>query len=113
MTIRGVTILHILQTTTGGGLSNCGNMLQASLDDLNKRLEAPVSMNRFRPNIVLTGEQEPWSEDQWGMRNIRVQLRQGETVDLELCKPCSRCTVSICLTSQFCMHVSCVLPLPN
>ncbi|KAL3146505.1 hypothetical protein ABBQ32_000756 [Trebouxia sp. C0010 RCD-2024] len=68
---------------------------QASLNDLNQRLEAPVSMNRFRPNIVLDGEQAPWAEDEWGMRNIRVQLSQGNAVDLELCKPCSRCTVPL------------------
>lgn len=28
---------------------------QASLDDLNSRLEEPLPMNRFRPNIVFTG----------------------------------------------------------
>lgn len=51
-------------------------------------------MNRFRPNIVLNGEQGAWAEDKWGKRNIRVQVQQGDAVDLELCKPCSRCTVS-------------------
>lgn len=68
--------------------------LQASLNDLNQRLDAPISMNRFRPNIVLDGDQAPWAEDEWGKRKIRVQLEQGNAVDLELCKPCSRCTVS-------------------
>jgi len=28
---------------------------QASLDDINSRIEQPVSINRFRPNIVFTG----------------------------------------------------------
>ncbi len=28
---------------------------QASLDDLNSRLETPLPMNRFRPNTVFTG----------------------------------------------------------
>lgn len=68
--------------------------LQASLNDLNQRLNAPILMNRFRPNIVLDGEQAPWAEDEWGKRSLRVQLKQGDAVDLELCKPCSRCTVS-------------------
>ena len=36
---------------------------KASLADLNKRLREPVSMLRFRPNIVMTGG-EPYQEDQ-------------------------------------------------
>ncbi|MEP7143300.1 MAG: MOSC N-terminal beta barrel domain-containing protein [Ferruginibacter sp.] len=35
---------------------------QASLDDLNGRLEEPLPINRFRPNIVFTGGQ-PYDED--------------------------------------------------
>lgn len=35
---------------------------QASLEDLNSRLEKPLPMNRFRPNIVFTGGQ-PYDED--------------------------------------------------
>jgi uncharacterized protein YcbX len=35
---------------------------EASLDDLNSRLEQPLPMNRFRPNIVFTGG-EPFAED--------------------------------------------------
>lgn len=84
-------------------LSTCDS-LQASLNDLNQRLDAPILMNRFRPNIVLHGEQAPWAEDEWGKRNIRVQLKQGSAVDLELCKPCSRCTVSSPFTWQLCIH---------
>jgi uncharacterized protein YcbX len=37
---------------------------QASLDELNKRLETPVPMNRFRPNLVFTGG-TPHEEDTW------------------------------------------------
>ena len=57
-------------------------------------------MNRFRPNIVVDGEQAPWAEDQWGHQNMQVKLREGGAVDLELCKPCSRCTVSRCITQH-------------
>lgn len=40
--------------------------LQASLDDLNARLDdsIEVPMHRFRPNIVLNGI-APWEEDTW------------------------------------------------
>ncbi|MFD0749320.1 MOSC domain-containing protein [Mucilaginibacter calamicampi] len=35
---------------------------QASLDDLNSRLDVAIPMDRFRPNIVITGS-EPYQED--------------------------------------------------
>ncbi len=56
---------------------------QASLADLNLRLETPVSMRRFRPNLVVDGERA-YAEDQW--RQIRV----GE-VEFAGVKNCSRC----------------------
>ena len=37
---------------------------EASLDDLNGRLAAPIPMNRFRPNLVVAGA-EPFAEDRW------------------------------------------------
>ncbi len=37
---------------------------QASLDDLNSRLDTPVPMNRFRPNFVFTGG-TAFAEDSW------------------------------------------------
>jgi len=58
---------------------------QASLDELNRRLTAPVPMNRFRPNLVLAGS-GPFAEDEW--RRIRI----GE-VEFDLAKACSRCVV--------------------
>lgn len=58
---------------------------QASLDDLNSRLETAVPMNRFRPNLVVSGC-EPFAEDSW--RRIRV----GE-VEFDLVKPCDRCVM--------------------
>jgi uncharacterized protein YcbX len=57
---------------------------QASLDDLNRRLPLPVPMNRFRPNLVVTGG-EPFAEDSW--RQVRI----GQT-ELSLVKGCDRCT---------------------
>lgn len=48
---------------------------EASLEDLNSRLEQPVPMNRFRPNIVFSGG-EPFLEDslrEFFIRHIRFQ----------------------------------------
>ena len=58
---------------------------QASLDDLNSRLEVSVPISRFRPNIVVTGT-DPYAEDTW------KQIRIGELI-LRLVKPCSRCII--------------------
>jgi len=59
---------------------------EASLADLNQRLEQAVEMRRFRPNLVI-GTDEAFIEDQW--RRIRV----GD-VELDLVKGCSRCVVT-------------------
>jgi MOSC domain-containing protein len=58
----------------------------ASLDDLNGRLASPLAMNRFRPNIVVTGC-PPYAEDRW--RRIRI----GPVV-FDLVKPCARCVIT-------------------
>ncbi len=59
---------------------------EGSLDDLNSRLESRVSMNRFRPNLVVAGS-EAFAEDGW--KRIRI----GETV-FHLVKPCARCVTT-------------------
>ena len=58
---------------------------QASLDDLNAKLEVPVPMHRFRPNIVIGGC-KAFAEDSW------KQLKIGELI-LRIVKPCSRCVI--------------------
>lgn len=58
---------------------------QASLDDLNGRLEKPVPMARFRTNIVISGS-GPYAEDEW------KQLKIGD-FNLRIVKPCSRCVI--------------------
>lgn len=58
---------------------------EASLQDLNNRLEKPIPMNRFRPNIVIAGG-EPFIEDNWSFIQI------GEVV-FKVVKPCSRCSI--------------------
>jgi uncharacterized protein YcbX len=59
---------------------------EESLADLNTRLPDPVPMNRFRPNLVIAGEQ-PYVED--GLRAFRI----GD-LDLEAVKPCARCVLT-------------------
>lgn len=59
---------------------------EASLADLNDRLPAPISMSRFRPNLVVSGC-GAYAEDDW--RRIRI----GDVV-FRVSKPCSRCKVT-------------------
>lgn len=59
---------------------------QASLDDLNARLETPVPMDRFRPTFVFTGG-APYEEDAWSDFRIGNALFRGV-------KPCARCIVT-------------------
>jgi uncharacterized protein len=59
---------------------------EEGLADLNSRLESPVPMNRFRPNVVVRGC-GPFEEDAWN--RIRVA-----DVELAVVKPCARCEVT-------------------
>ncbi len=59
---------------------------EESLQDLNSRLDSPVPMNRFRPNLVVKGC-EPFAEDTW--KRIRIG-----GVEMALVKPCARCVVT-------------------
>ena len=65
----------------------------ASLDELNGRLAArgvaPVGMQRFRPNLVLSGLQ-PFDEDH--LHEIVITTDEGP-VRLRLVKPCTRCSI--------------------
>jgi uncharacterized protein YcbX len=58
---------------------------QSSLDELNQRLEVPVAMDRFRPNLVFSGG-EAYAEDQF------KKLQIGE-VEFQVVKPCARCVM--------------------
>ena len=58
---------------------------QSSLDDLNQRLDQPVPMNRFRPNLVFTGG-APYCEDTIDTFSI------GD-VTFTAVKPCARCVL--------------------
>ena len=56
---------------------------RSSLDDLNTRTPAPVSMRRFRPNLVVGGSAS-FAEDGW--RRIRIG-----SVEFEGVENCERC----------------------
>lgn len=58
---------------------------EASLQDLNKRLATSVPMNRFRPNLVVSGC-EAFEEDYW--RLIRIG-----SIPFHVVKPCDRCSI--------------------
>ena len=57
----------------------------SSLYDLNARLEIPLPMNRFRPNLVFEGG-VPYEEDGW--RNFTVGKNRFVGV-----RPCARCVI--------------------
>jgi uncharacterized protein YcbX len=59
---------------------------EESLADLNGRLDAPLPMNRFRPNLVVTGA-APYAEDAWGRFRIGKVVFHGAT-------RCGRCVVT-------------------
>jgi uncharacterized protein YcbX len=61
-------------------------MSEASLEDLNARLDDPLPMNRFRPNFVVRGCL-PYAEDGWD------RLRIGG-VSFRVAEACPRCAIT-------------------
>jgi len=59
---------------------------QASVDALNARLELPVDVARFPPNLVVAGS-APFAEDGW--RRLRIG-----PLDVVIVKPCERCVIT-------------------
>jgi uncharacterized protein len=57
----------------------------ASIDMLNEKLEQKVSIDRFRPNIIIDGC-PAHAEDDWH----RIAI--GD-IEIQLAKPCSRCVI--------------------
>ena len=58
---------------------------ESSLEDFNQHIDSPIHMNRFRPNIVVSGC-AAYAEDHW--QTIQIGL-----LSFELVKPCSRCVI--------------------
>ncbi|GAC1313060.1 MAG: MOSC domain-containing protein [Chloroflexota bacterium] len=59
---------------------------EESVEDLNSRLDQPLPMNRFRPNIVVRGWGSPYGEDTWS------DIAIGD-VQLRPVKACARCII--------------------
>jgi uncharacterized protein YcbX len=59
---------------------------EESLADLNGRFDAPLPMNRFRPNLVVAGA-APYAEDEWKRFRIGGVVFHGAT-------RCGRCVVT-------------------
>jgi uncharacterized protein YcbX len=59
---------------------------EASLADLNARLASPLPVNRFRPNLMLSGT-EAYDED-------HIDEIVAGPVNMKLVKPCTRCQIT-------------------
>ncbi len=59
---------------------------EASLQDLNSRVDIDLTINRFRPNIVISGC-DPYAEDALGHFKVNQ-------IDFYAVKPCSRCVIT-------------------
>ena len=59
---------------------------EESLNELNSKLEEKIPMNRFRPNIVISGGTS-FQEDTW--KKIKI----GDVV-FRFAKPCARCEIT-------------------
>jgi len=58
---------------------------ESSLGALNARLAEPVPMERFRPNVVVSGS-EAFDEDRWSVFRLGM-------VRCRVVKPCARCVI--------------------
>ena len=57
-----------------------------SIKDLNEKLDEPVTLTNFRPNIVIHGCDFPYEEDTW--QNIQIN-----GINFNIVKPCARCKI--------------------
>jgi uncharacterized protein YcbX len=60
---------------------------ESSLAELNRLASEPVPMDRFRPNLVISGDAGPWAEDSW------TAIQVGDGARFDVVKGCDRCAV--------------------
>lgn len=82
---------HERRSSTGARISFTDSaplllISQTSLERLNEKLDSPLPMDRFRPNIVLEGG-TAYQEDNW--KRVRIGR-----IELERAKPCTRCAIT-------------------
>ncbi|KAJ1429664.1 hypothetical protein B484DRAFT_430838 [Ochromonadaceae sp. CCMP2298] len=75
---------------------------KSSLSSTNKKLKLsstsvkfdPLTMARFRPNIVVSGS-KAFAEDTWDLLRVAVKTHTGaaSSLDMSVVKPCARCTI--------------------
>lgn len=83
------------RTSSGITFADCAMFLvvtEESLADASSRLPEGVEMDikKFRPNIVVSGAERPWSEDFWG--EIKVETAEGVDLEIPLTHNCIRCS---------------------
>jgi uncharacterized protein YcbX len=61
---------------------------RSSLEELNRRMPAPLPMNRFRPSVVVAGS-GAFAEDEWQ----RITIGETEFTAVKLCVRCSITTI--------------------
>jgi len=62
--------------------------VQASLEAVGAALRIPADLRRFRPNVHVALSAEPFAEEGWEGRRLRI----GDT-ELRLIQPCERCVI--------------------
>ena len=62
--------------------------VQATFDALSAELDTALDLRRFRPNVHVELDADPFAEEAWEGRRLRV----GEA-ELELLHPCERCAI--------------------
>lgn len=63
---------------------------ESSLAKINQHLEQPITMQRFRPSIVVKGS-EAFAEDDWQL--LVLSNNKLPNNELSLVKPCARCVI--------------------
>ncbi|QIW96029.1 hypothetical protein AMS68_001547 [Peltaster fructicola] len=60
---------------------------ERSMDDVHRRLPEGQSMDitKFRPNVIVSGAEQPWEEDFWG------EITVGQATKIECVHNCVRC----------------------
>lgn len=74
------------QTPTGFTSQQYHLLSEGSLNDLNQRLETPVPIDRFRPNLIVSGV-PAFAEDSWHT----LQINQHT---FHVVAPCERCAIT-------------------